>query len=157
MEKLSSTKPVPDAKKVGDYCLRELSHFILVRKYKFCINSFSFKSILDNPLQCSCLENPRDGGAWWAAVSGVASSWTRLKWLSSSSSSRASFWAISEWTFRRSILKIPYPKFLCRFVNVPVWQGARVSQPKNNSMAERLMVMLMVFWDQTMVRSGMLG
>ena len=39
-----------------------------------------------NPLQCSCLENPRDGGAWWAAVSGVAQSQTRLKRLSSSSS-----------------------------------------------------------------------
>ena len=38
-----------------------------------------------NPLQCSCLENPRDGGAWWAAVYGVAQSRTRLKWLSSSS------------------------------------------------------------------------
>ena len=41
----------------------------------------------NNPLQCSCLENPRDGGAWWAAVYGVAQSWTRLKQLSSSSSS----------------------------------------------------------------------
>ena len=40
-----------------------------------------------NPLQCSCLENPRDGGAWWAAVYGVAQSRTRLKQLSSSSSS----------------------------------------------------------------------
>ena len=40
-----------------------------------------------NPLQCSCLENPRDEGAWWAAVCGVAQSRTRLKWLSSSSSS----------------------------------------------------------------------
>ena len=38
-----------------------------------------------NPLQCSCLENPRDGGAWWAAVYGVAQSRTRLKQLSSSS------------------------------------------------------------------------
>ena len=37
-------------------------------------------------IQCSCLENPRDGGAWWAVVSGVAQSWTRLKRLSSSSS-----------------------------------------------------------------------
>ena len=36
-----------------------------------------------NPLQCSCLENPRDGGGWWAAVSGVAQSRTRLKRLSS--------------------------------------------------------------------------
>ena len=40
-----------------------------------------------NPLQCSCLENPRDGGAWWAAVYGVAQSRTRLERLSSSSSS----------------------------------------------------------------------
>ena len=38
-----------------------------------------------NPLQYSCLENPRDGGAWWAAVYGVAQSRTWLKWLSSSS------------------------------------------------------------------------
>ena len=38
-----------------------------------------------NPLQCSCLENPRDGGAWWAAVYGVTQNRTRLKWLSSSS------------------------------------------------------------------------
>ena len=40
-----------------------------------------------NLLQCSCLENPRNGGAWWAAVYGIAQSWTRLKQLSSSSSS----------------------------------------------------------------------
>ena len=39
-----------------------------------------------NPLQCSCLENPRDGGAWWAAVYGVTQSQTQLKRLSSSSS-----------------------------------------------------------------------
>ena len=43
-----------------------------------------------NPLQCSCLENPRDRGAWWAAVSGVAQSQTWLKQLSSSSSSQYS-------------------------------------------------------------------
>ena len=41
-----------------------------------------------NPLQCSCLENPSDGGAWWAAVYGVAQSQTLLKQLSSSSNSR---------------------------------------------------------------------
>ena len=39
-----------------------------------------------NPLQCSCLENPRDGGTWWAAIYGVPQSQTRLKRLSSSSS-----------------------------------------------------------------------
>ena len=43
-----------------------------------------------NPLQCSCLENPMDRGAWWAAVYAVAQSQTRLKRLSSSSSTRIS-------------------------------------------------------------------
>ena len=41
-----------------------------------------------NPLQCSCLENPRDQGAWWAAVYGVARSRTQLKWLCSSNIAR---------------------------------------------------------------------
>ena len=57
-----------------------------------------------NPLQSSCLENPRDRGAWWVAVYGVAQSRTRLKWLSSSRSnirmqmlshSNSSSWHIS--------------------------------------------------------------
>ena len=51
---------------------------------------FTFSCIKEgngNPLQCSCLENPRDGGAWLAAIYGVAQSRTRLKQLSSSSSS----------------------------------------------------------------------
>ena len=41
-----------------------------------------------SPLQCSCLEDPRDGGAWWAAVYGVTQSWTLLKRLSSSRGSK---------------------------------------------------------------------
>ena len=41
---------------------------------------------------CSCLENPRDRGAWWAAIYGVSQSWTRLKQLSSSSGSSSSRW-----------------------------------------------------------------
>ena len=45
-----------------------------------------------NPLQGSCLENPRDGGAWWTAVFGVAQSRTRLKQLSSSSSNKEGEW-----------------------------------------------------------------
>ena len=45
-----------------------------------------------NTLQCSCLENPKDGGAWWAAVYGVAQSRTRLKQLSSSSSNSIVIW-----------------------------------------------------------------
>ena len=44
-------------------------------------------SSYSSPLHCSCLENPREGGAWWAAFYGVARSRTRLKQLSSSSSS----------------------------------------------------------------------
>ena len=43
-----------------------------------------------NPLQCSCLENPRDGEAWWPAIYGISQSRTRLKRLSSSSSSSSS-------------------------------------------------------------------
>ena len=45
-----------------------------------------------NPLHCSCLENLRDGEVWWAAVSVVAQSQTRLKWLSSSSSRQNQSW-----------------------------------------------------------------
>ena len=59
-----------------------------------------------NPLQCSCLENLRDRGAWLAAISGVAQSRTRLKRLSSSSSSSSTFsllpvslWLISLYTY----------------------------------------------------------
>ena len=47
-----------------------------------------------NPLHFSCLENPRDGGAWWAAIYGVTQSRTWLKWLSSSSSSN---WCLKMW------------------------------------------------------------
>ena len=60
-----------------------------------------------NPLQCSCLENPRDGGAWWAAIYGVAQSWTWLKWLSSSSRNKRR----GEWEWCGSGYK-PDP-FLC--------------------------------------------
>ena len=47
-----------------------------------------------NPLQCSCLENPRDGGSWWAAISGIAQSRTRLKRFSSSSSELGSLCSV---------------------------------------------------------------
>ena len=52
-----------------------------------------------NPLQCACLENPRDRGAWWAAVYGITQSWTRLKWLSISVLSHFShIWPLILWT-----------------------------------------------------------
>ena len=52
-----------------------------VPSIRLCLAHFSLSCIGEengNPLQCSCLENPRDSGAWWAAVYGVAQSWTRL-------------------------------------------------------------------------------
>ena len=59
-----------------------------------------------NPLQCSCLENPRDGGTWWAAVYGVAQSQTWLKWCSSnSSSSRTNSSEKGEMTGTQNLLK----------------------------------------------------
>ena len=61
-----------------------------------------------NPLQCSCLENPRDRGAWWAAVYGVAQSRTRLKQLSSSSSILMSVQgSLGEGAFRESLGMVP--------------------------------------------------
>ena len=62
----------------GIYQVSEQLHFIF---------SLSCSGGNGNPLQCSCLENPRDEGAWWAAVYGVTQSRTQLKRLSSSSSS----------------------------------------------------------------------
>ena len=56
-----------------------------------------------NLLQCSCLENPRDGGVWWAAVYGVAQGRTRLKRLSSSSSNQRRRHGFDPW-----VGKIPW-------------------------------------------------
>ena len=56
-----------------------------------------------NPLQCSSLENPRDGGAWWAVVYGVAQSRTRLKWLSSSMEDG---WDVSIWGLETVLSKL---------------------------------------------------
>ena len=59
-----------------------------------------------NPLQCSCLGNPRDGGAWWAAVYGVSQRWTQLKRLSSSSSNSSTYSGLS------SLATFSYQNFL---------------------------------------------
>ena len=53
-----------------------------------------------NPLQCSCLENLRDGGTWWAAIYGVAQSRTQLKQLSSSSNIKEFKWLVTFIYFR---------------------------------------------------------
>ena len=60
----------------------QLSDFTFTFHFHFSLSCIG--EVNGNPLQCSCLENPGDGGAWWAAVSGVAQSRTRLKRLSSS-------------------------------------------------------------------------
>ena len=65
-----------------------------------------------NPLQCSCLENPRDGGAWWAAVYGVTQSQTRLKRLSSSSSSKPILRGNLQWDGQRIWHPAPWKKKL---------------------------------------------
>ena len=62
-----------------------------------------------NPLQCSCLENLRDGGAWWAAVYGVAQSQTRLKRLSSSNSDSHTHSLRSHCLQCDSSLQAPHP------------------------------------------------
>ena len=74
------------------------------------------------PLQYSCLENPRDGGAWWAAISGVSQSQTRLKQLSSSSSSSSRGWGckipilITSWRLNL-ISSIKQNKRVVNFIN----------------------------------------
>ena len=72
-----------------------------------------------NPLQCSCLENPRDGGACWAAVYGVAQSRTRLKRFSTSSSSSSS----STWPSPTQLngLEHPFPQPHNHNADQPSW------------------------------------
>ena len=70
-------------------------------------------SISPDPLQCSCLEDPGDGGAWWAAICGVAQSRTRLKRLSSSSSGSSSYWTRAQGKlFSDSRLQHQFPKHI---------------------------------------------
>ena len=75
-----------------------------------------------NPLQCSCLENPRDGGAWWAAIYGAAQSQTRLKRLSSSSSSFHSaqcFWGSSMSSHTSVLVPVYYWPFVFHYLTQP--------------------------------------
>ena len=95
-----------------------------------------------NPLQCSLLENPRNGGAWWAAVCGVAQSQTRLKLLSSSSSKHMAwmtesahklYWLQTSLIIYISIHKnegvfpggpvVKTPRFQCREPRFNPWSG----------------------------------
>ena len=106
-----------------------------------------------NPLQCSCLENPRDGGAWWAAVYGVAQSWTRLKRLSGSSSSCIAGRFFTNWATREAnthptmlyffiaccllLISFNRQKFVCWFVYlyIPGILNCTLSETKNHSLS----------------------
>ena len=74
-----------------------------------------------NPLQCSCLENPRDWGAWWAAVYGVAQSQTRLKRLSSSSSIYRSFVSLGRYIPKYFILFIAMMNGIVSLISLSVF------------------------------------
>ena len=88
-----------------------------------------------NPLQCSCLENPRDGGAWWAAVYGVAQSGTRLKRLSSSSS-----------TYQNLYLPI-YLIVYCLCNTIPILWGKIYGHRKGkNQKKYRVMICFFLSW-----------
>ena len=74
-----------------------------------------------NPLQCSFLENPRDGGAWWASVFGVAQSWTQLKPLSSSSSIYRSFVSLGRFIPKYFILFVAMVNGIVSLISLPVF------------------------------------
>ena len=83
-----------------------------------------------NPLQCSCLENPRDGGAWWATIYGVAQSRTRLKRLSSSSkkvlmwNSRLPALSLAKWVHLGSAANFNFGSSTkASYLQVLTWQG----------------------------------
>ena len=90
-----------------------------------------------NPLQCSCLENPGERGAWWAAVYGVAESQTRLKQLSSSSSnmlvklcskfSKPGF--NSTWTMNFQMFKLDLEKAEEAEIKLPTSIGSNAGDP----------------------------
>ena len=104
--------------------LKRLSSSVLALKICFLIlpihkllHKKLWKLCKSSAIISSCLENPRDGGAWWAAVYGVAQSWTRLKRLSSSSSSHQ---------------KDKFESVLVRWMNLePVIQSEASQKEKN--------------------------
>ena len=90
-----------------------------------------------NPLQCSCLENPRDRGAYWASVYGVTQSRTRLKRLSSSSSIRISIFSIffPHIGHYRVLSRVPCARqqvSLVRLGDVPACSGREQPIEENN-------------------------
>ena len=91
-----------------------------------------------NPLQCSCLENPRDGGAWWAAVYGVAQSGTRLKQLSSSSPKI--YLPLSSWRRKNSV----WGKLICLYLALQLHSLSYMSV-NISALMEHLKIFLIYF------------
>ena len=103
-----------------------------------------------NPLQCSCLENPRDGGAWWDAVYGVTQSRTWMKQLSSSSSSSSSMQTIG----KIKLMKWEWNKEMIR--DCPPFPASPSSQPfsfLSFTPSFTLQNSLSVFWHRNRHRS----
>ena len=98
-----------------------------------------------NPLQCSCLENPRDSGAWWAAIYGVAQSRTRLKLLSSSSRTWKpprcpstdewikKLWYIYTMEYYSAIKRNAFESVLMRWMNLEPIIQSEISQKDKNT------------------------
>ena len=89
-----------------------------------------------NPLQCSCLENPRDRGAWWAAVYEVTQNRTRLKWLSSSSSSSNDYHKSAQIWFIFVEYHLGYyveTKLRCQDQKQEYQPGGHFNYPSNNA------------------------
>ena len=95
--------------------------FRLWRKNHF---DFSLSCIVEgngSPLQCSCLESPRDAGNWWAAVCGVTQNWTWLKWRSSSSSSIDSIDCLDQYSHFDTIDSSVQENGLSSICWCPIW------------------------------------
>ena len=103
--------------RLSSLCYRAAFHQLSILHMVVCIGEGD-----GTPLQYSCLENPRDGGAWWAAVYGVTQSWTRLKRLSSSSSSVYMSKLLSQFVpFPQSLLCV-HMSILYIYVSIPALQ-----------------------------------
>ena len=95
---------------MGSHSQTRLNNFTFTFHFSLsCIGEWN-----GNPLQCSCLENPRDGGACWAAIYGVAQSRTRLKWLSSMYMTGHFF----SYCFEDSLFVYDFWQFCCMLVHI---------------------------------------
>ena len=104
-----------------------------------------------NPLQCSCLENPRDREAWWAAVYGVAQSWTRLKRLSSGTSSRITcgFYFILQAFILNSYFFNEHVLFLYYSLNIRLLFSCLVKRGRTEGGEKRdILIMFFIFRKQ---------